>query len=95
MKNVDIEIYMSNFMGFFNKNPEQLKTLIGKIDSNYFFSEIKKIAEKNLSEEKEIAPTRKQMIDLLVLLNTDKNKSEITKVVKPFMEHYMGNIYLN
>lgn len=95
MGNVDIEIYMSNFMGFFKKNPDQLKMLIGEINSDEFFSEIKKLAERNLSEEKEIAPTRKQMIDLLVELNTGKNKEEITKVVEPVMKHYMGTIYLN
>jgi hypothetical protein len=95
MGNVDIEIYMNNFKGFFKKNPDQLKILIGNTNSDDFFSEIKKLAEKNLSEEKEIAPTRKQMIDLLVEMNTDKNKKQITAAVTPFMEHHMGIISLN
>ena len=95
MGNVDIEIYMNNFKGFFKKNPDQLQVLIGNIESDYFFSEIRKLAEKNLSEEKELAPTRTQMIDLLVEMNTDKNKKQITAAVTPFMEHHMGIISLN
>lgn len=95
MGNVDIDIYMNNFVGFFKKNPDQLKILIGEINPEDFFSEIKTIAEKNLLDEKEIVPTRKQMVDLLVGMNTNKNKKQITDVVIPFMEHRMGKIIMN
>ena len=95
MGNVDIDIYMNNFVGFFKKNPDQLKILIGEINPEDFFSEIKTIVEKNLLDEKEIVPTRKQMVDLLVGMNTNKNKKQITDVVIPFMEHRMGKIIMN
>ena len=95
MGNVDIEIYMNNFVGFFKRNPDQLKILIGEINPEDFYSEIKSIAEKNLLDEKEIVPTRKQMVDLLVGMNTNKNKKQITDVVIPFMEHRMGKIIMN
>jgi hypothetical protein len=95
MGNVDIDIYMNNFVGFFKKNPDQLKILIGEINPESFYSEIKSIAEKNLLDEKEIVPTRKQMVDLLVGMNTNKNKKQITDVVIPFMEHRMGKIIMN
>ena len=95
MGNVDIDIYMNNFVGFFKKNPDQLKILIGEINPEDFFSEIKTIAEKNLLDKKEIVPTRKQMVDLLVGMNTNKNKKQITDVVIPFMEHRMGKIIMN
>ena len=95
MGNVDIEIYMNNFVGFFKRNPDQLKILIGEINPEDFYSEIKSIAEKNLLDEKEIIPTRKQMVDLLVGMNTNKNKKQITDVVIPFMEHRMGKIIMN
>ena len=95
MGNVDIEIYMNNFVGFFKRNPDQLKLLIGEINPEDFYSEIKSIAEKNLLDEKEIIPTRKQMVDLLVGMNTNKNKKQITDVVIPFMEHRMGKIIMN
>lgn len=95
MGNVEIEIYMTNFIGFFQKNPDQLKILIGDIDREIFFNEIRNLANKNLESEKEVAPTRQQMIDLLFSLNNNKKKKEIQKVVTPFMEHHMGKIIMN
>lgn len=95
MGNVEIEIYMSNFIGFFKKNPEQLQILIGKLDSEIFYNEIRNLASQNLDSEKEVAPTRQQMIDLLVSLNSERKKEEIKKVVTPFMNHHMGQISMN
>ena len=43
MGNVEIEIYMSNFKTFFDKNPEQLSQLIGVADPDMFFDGVKKI----------------------------------------------------
>lgn len=95
MENVEIEIYMSNFIGFFKKNPDQLQILIGKLDSEVFYSKIRNLATENLEAEKEVAPTRQQMIDLLVSLNSERKKEEIKKVVTPFMNHHMGQISMN
>ena len=95
MGNVEIEIYMTNFIGFFKKNPDQLEILIGKLDSEVFYGKIRDLATENLEAEKEVAPTRQQMIDLLVSLNSDRKTEEIKKVVTPFMDHHMGKIPLN
>ena len=80
MANVDIEIYMTNFIGFFKKNPDQLKLLIGTIDSEIFYEEVRKLATNNFDSEKEIAPTRNQLISLLVSLNQDKKEDQITNI---------------
>lgn len=95
MGNVEIEIYMTNFIGFFKKNPDQLQILIGDLDSEVFYDEIRSLATENLELEKEVAPTRQQMIDLLVSLNSGRKKEEIKKVVTPFMDHHMGQISMN
>lgn len=95
MGNVEIEIYMTNFIGFFKKNPDQLEILIGKLDSEVFYGKIRDLATENLEAEKEVAPTRQQMIDLLVSLNSERKTEEIKKVVTPFMDHHMGKIPLN
>ena len=95
MGNVEIEIYMTNFVGFFKKNPDQLKILIGDFDGEKFYDKVRSLATKNHEEEKQIAPTRQQMIDLLLSMNKERELSDIKKVVKPFMEHHMGNINLN
>jgi thioredoxin-related protein len=93
MKNLDIEIYMTNFKGFFDKNPEQLKQLIGDIDPEKFYNGIREIVEENSKEdEKPLEPTRKQIIGLLVDLNI--NTKNVKKVL-PYMEHHMGLICLN
>ena len=95
MGNVDIEIYMTNFIGFFKKNPDQLEILIGDLDSEIFYNEIRKLATENHDSQKEIAPTRQQMIDLLFLLNSGKKKAEVKKVITPFINHHMGQISMN
>jgi thioredoxin-related protein len=93
MGNLDIEIYMTNFKGFFDKNPEQLNQLIGSIDSEKFFDGVRKIVEENSKEEERaLEPTRKQLIDLIVKLNGDKKG--VDKVM-PHMQHHMGLICMN
>jgi hypothetical protein len=93
MGNLDIEIYMTNFKGFFDKNPEQLNQLIGTIDSEKFFDGVRKIVEENSKEEERaLEPTRKQLIDLIVKLNGDKKG--VDKVM-PHMQHHMGLICMN
>ena len=93
MRNLDIEIYMTNFKGFFDKNPEQLNQLIGAIDSEKFFEGVRKIVEENSKEEERaLEPTRKQLIGLILDLNGKKSNAD--KVI-PYMEHHMGLICMN
>jgi len=93
MRNLDIDIYMNNFKGFFDKNPEQLTQLIGLIDSEKFFDGVRSIVEENSKdEERTLEPTRKQLIDLIVKLNG--NKTGVDKVM-PYMQHHRGLICMN
>ena len=95
MNNVEIEIYMTNFVSFFEKNPEQLKVLIGDYDGKKFFKKIRETVVKNIEEKKELAPTRKQIIDIILEIKNNVTKSKITKNVSNFMNHHMGKIFLN
>ena len=93
MGNLDIEIYMTNFKGFFDKNPDQLRQLIGNIDPKKFFNGVKKIVEFNSEDdEKPLEPTRKQLIDLILKLNGDQ--TSVDKIL-PYMQHHMGLICMN
>jgi hypothetical protein len=93
MGDLEIEIYMSNFRTFFEKNPKQLVQLIGDIDPELFYEKVRKVVEENSkSEEKQMEPTRKQMIDLILDLNGVPSNLE---KVMPFMTHHMGLICLN
>jgi len=89
MKNLDIEIYMKNFKGFFEKNPSQLKKLIGNTDPDKFYQGIRNILEINaIDESKPIEPTRKQIIDLILGMSSPKKTPS-------FYSHHMGNICMN
>lgn len=93
MRNLDIDIYMTNFKGFFDKNPDQLNLLIGVIDSDKFFDGVRSIVEENSKEDdKPLEPTRKQLINLILALNGDK--SNVDDVI-PYMQHHMGLICMN
>jgi len=93
MGNLDVEIYMTNFKGFFDKNPEQLKQLIGNINSDEFFDGVRKIVEVNSEDsERALEPTREQLIDLILKLNGDK--TAVDKIL-PYMQHHMGLICMN
>lgn len=92
---LDVEIYMNQFKGFFEKNPEQLKILIGNINPEMFYNKIRETAEKNIAEERPVEPTRNQVLDILVEMNGGKPVSEKKLKKLPFMEHSMGLICLN
>jgi len=95
MSNVDIEIYMANLVNFFDKNPEQLKILIGDINSDVFFQKVRKVCELNDKDKKELAPTRKQMIEIILQIKKGPDKKNIEKNVTLFMHHHMGKVFLN
>jgi hypothetical protein len=92
---VDIDIYMAQFKGFFEKNPQQLKMLIGDVNPEKFFDGVRSIVEENTKkEDSPLEPTRKQILILIVDLNGG-TKETVEKRLIPFMEHHMGFIYLN
>ena len=90
--NVDVEIYMSEFVRFFKENPDDLINLIGKAKQEDFFNGVRQLAEKNWEEGNDIQLTQKQMIALIVELN-DKTEEVIVKV--PMMVTKHGNIFRN
>ena len=92
---LEIEIYMSQFKGFFSKNPDQLKILIGDIEPEEFYVKIRETVEKNVTEEKSVEPTRKQILEILVEINSGVPVDEKKLMKLPFMEHRMGLICLN
>ena len=92
---LDIEIYMSQFKGFFTKNPDQLKILIGDVEPESFYVKIRETVEKNVTEEKSVEPTRKQILEILVEINSGVPVDEKKLMKLPFMEHRMGLICLN
>jgi hypothetical protein len=76
--NIDVQIYISQIKTFFNENPNELINLIGNVESEKFFDEM------------EIILTQRQMLDILVKINTNNSYTPPL-----FMETKFGKIYLN
>ena len=93
MSRVDIDIYVSQVISFFDKNPNELHILIGDLDRDYFFNKIREIAEKNHENGEDINLTRSQMIDIVVKMHEEIKEQRVVNV--PFMETKFGDICLN
>jgi len=95
MSNVDVDIYMNNFIRFFEKNPDDLKSLIGDTDKKIFYEKVKLQIEENLKTGEGIELTQKQIIQICVEINETKNKSLDVKVSEIFITTKYGKIFLN
>jgi len=93
MSSVDIDIYISQVIGFFNKNPEELRLLIGDLDKDYFFTKIKEAAQDNYENGEDVSLTRSQMIDIVVKMHKEIKSQKVVNV--QFMETPYGDICLN
>jgi hypothetical protein len=93
MKNVDIEIYISNLITFFENNPNDLITLIGDLQKDEFYQKLRERSEKNLEEGKDIVLSREQIINIVVDLKIpDMKYNKLDKVIQ---KTKFGDIILN
>lgn len=96
MKNVDIEIYVSQVITFFEKNPNDLMELIGSLQKDEFYLKIRQQCEKNVEEGKDITLTKEQMINIVVDLKipdiVDKQEVTVNNIVQ---KTKFGEIFLN
>ena len=67
--NVDVQIYVSNFVKFFTNNPNELKNLIGVAEPESFFTKVEEVANKNFDNGEDVELTQKQMIGVILELN--------------------------
>tara|TARA_R110000803_G_scaffold30543_6_gene68813 strand:+ start:525 stop:812 length:288 start_codon:yes stop_codon:yes gene_type:complete len=94
--NVDVQIYISNFIKFFNDNPNELKQLIGVAKPDDFYEYVEKVSNDNFENGEDIQLTQKQIIKIVVELNHMGMKEEEVKVnLKPYYETSYGLIFLN
>ena len=92
MKNIDVEIYFSQLQIFFEKNPNDLISLIGPSDRDIFYEKLKDLAYTNFENGDEIQLTSQQLMGV-VLEVLDINKEK--KVLKTFFETNLGKICMN
>jgi hypothetical protein len=96
MKNVDAEIYLNQLIGFFEKNPNDLIDLIGKLKKNSFYERIKEKVYENLDKGLELILTQQQLIDIVVGMYDETNKTvKPIEIKTPVIKTNYGIIFLN
>lgn len=98
MKNLEVDLYITQFRGFFDKNPNELMSLIGDVLAEDFFKRVEEQCYKNLENGNEVSVTRQQLIDIIVDLKSDESEFEkdLNKSIKKVFEHTkFGDICLN
>ena len=97
MNNLDVEIYMNQFVTFFENNPNDLLELIGDSNRDSFYDLVKEQCEKNLSSGDEVSLTQHQIIEIVVKLKkVDLETHQMVVIVdKVFQSTSFGMIGLN
>jgi hypothetical protein len=57
MKNVDVEIYINQFITFFNNNPNDLLELIGDVLKDDFYDRVKQQSLNNIDNGEDVSLT--------------------------------------
>jgi hypothetical protein len=98
MSNIDIEIYISNLISFFEKNPNDLMALVGELQKEEFFRKLREVSEDNYRNNQDFVLTRQQMVDIIIDLKVPelKNMENPKKIVEAvIMKTKWGDMNLN
>ena len=94
--NVECEIYISNMVNFFEKNPNDLIDMIGNEDKQKFYDKIREYVYKNFENGEEVTLTQKQLIEIVLNLNNKTKKKTVSyEVLVPYVKTKYGEIILN
>lgn len=95
MKNIDVEIYISQLIRFFDENPNDLMVLIGDLQKKQFYEKLRERCEQNLLEDMDITLTKEQIINVVLELkvyDAPKQKDDLSKIIQ---KTKFGDIILN
>ena len=96
MKNVDAEIYLNQLIAFFEKNPNDLIDLIGELKKTKFYKRIKEKVYENVENGLELILTQQQLIDIVVAMYDETNKTvKPIEIKTPVNKTNYGIICLN
>jgi hypothetical protein len=96
MKNVDVEIYMNQLIGFFENNPNDLMDLIGSLQKDEFYLKLRERAEKNFEDGKDIVLTREQILNIVLELKVPEILDTKPNNLKAIIQKTkFGDIILN
>jgi hypothetical protein len=96
MKNVDIEVYISNLINFFENNPNDLMVLIGNLQKEDFYKKLKERSIKNFENGDDYILTKNQIVEVVLELKLpileEEKKIQIDKIIQ---RTKFGDIILN
>ena len=94
MKNVDIDIYMNQFINFSENNPNDLIDLIGDSLKETFYDKVRMRCVENLNNGEDVSLTNKQMMEIVLELRHEETIDE-EKIKKLFKSTKYGTFCLN
>lgn len=93
---VDVEIYMTQLIEFFEKNQNDLIALIGDLQKNEFYQKLREKCENNFKEGKEIVLSKEQIVEAVIELKfvvvEPKEKKHLNNIIQ---KTSFGDIILN
>ena len=96
MNILDVEIYIKQFIDFFEKNPNDLIDLIGDNLKEDFYKKVKEQCFKNYNNGDDVSLTRQQIIDIVVSLKKGNQLESTEEVINKISQKTkFGLIYLN
>jgi|688.fasta_scaffold66432_2 hypothetical protein len=96
MKNVEVELYLNQFIKFFDNNPNDLMNLIGDLGKEEFYLKVKEQSYLNVENGEEPSLTQKQLIAIVVKMKKrDINDDEVKLFEKIFKDTKFGPLCLN
>lgn len=94
MRYPEVEIYLNQFVSFFEKNPNDLLSLIGDSLKEDFFEKVREKSIVNFKNGEDVSLTQKQIIDVVVELKKP-TKEENTQIENIIFNTKFGEIILN
>lgn len=91
---LEVELYMSNVIKFFNENPKDLMNFVTQDKKDEFFKKIKEKALENVEKGEEVVLTQQQFIDICVNMN-EKQVKEFQYLKKIMVTTKYGQICWN
>jgi hypothetical protein len=96
MSKLDVDIYMNNIINFFDKNPNDLITLIGSLDKFLFYDKVREQAFDNDKSGEYVELTQKQFVELIAKMHgVEKKTEESEQKVSLFFKTKFGDFCMN
>jgi hypothetical protein len=90
MKNVEVELYMNQFITFFEKNPNDLLDLIGDSEKDLFYDKVRQRCIKNHKNGDDITLTNRQIMEIILEMKNGEIPHKVHKLFEKTKYGYFG-----